>query len=146
MKINFVNETECDVKKYEKLIKKIFKFEKTKLFFNLVFVDENRIKDLNRIYRQIDRVTDVITFALFDDPSNMVSGAENELGDVFICLKRAFEQASEYGHSIEREIGFLAVHGYLHLKGYDHQNPDDEKIMFEMQEDILNRAGLYRYI
>ena len=71
-------------------------------------------------------------------------GAEFELGDVFICIDRALEQAEEYNHSVEREMGFLAVHGYLHLIGYDHMNPEDEKVMFTKQEEILAKANLKR--
>lgn len=144
MRINFINETNEDIKEYKKLIRGIFKFEKRKVFFNLIFVDKIRIQEINKHYRGIDRITDVITFALNDDPSLMAYGNAEELGDVFICLERAYEQASEYGHSKEREIGFLAVHGYLHLNGYDHMNAEEEKIMFEKQDEILNKAKLYR--
>ena len=70
--------------------------------------------------------------------------AIDELGDVFICIERAIEQANDYNHSVEREMGFLAVHGYLHLMGYDHMNPEDEKIMFGKQDEILNKAKLSR--
>ncbi len=144
MRINFINETNEDIKEYKKLIRGIFKFEKRKVFFNLIFVDKIRIQEINKHYRGIDCITDVITFALNDDPSLMAYGNAEELGDVFICLERAYEQASEYGHSKEREIGFLAVHGYLHLNGYDHMNAEEEKIMFEKQDEILNKAKLYR--
>jgi len=144
MKINFINHTKLDVNEYKKLIRKIFKTIKNDFFFNIIFVDKNEIQDINKNYRGIDRVTDVITFALFDDPSQMIPGAEDELGDVFICLDRAFEQAEEYGHSIDREVGFLSVHGYLHLRGYDHQSEEEEKEMFALQEEILNNAHLYR--
>jgi probable rRNA maturation factor len=144
MRINFINETKEDVKEYKKLIRDIFKFEKRKIFFNLIFVDKEKIQEINRDYRGIDRVTDVITFALNDDPSLLVFGNQDELGDVFLCLEKAYEQALDYGHSKEREIGFLAVHGYLHLKGYDHMNPEDEKVMFNKQDEILNNAKLFR--
>ena len=144
MKINFVNETKIDIREYKKLIKEIFKFDKTKRFFNLIFVDKETIQNINRDYRGIDRGTDGITFALNDNPSLAIFGDDEELGDVFICLDRAFEQAIEYGHSVEREVGFLAVHGYLHLNGYDHMNEEDEKEMFAKQDEILNQAKLYR--
>ena len=68
----------------------------------------------------------------------------DELGDIFICIDRAIEQASDYGHSVEREVGFLAVHGYLHLCGYDHMTEADEKVMFTRQDEILEQAGLER--
>lgn len=144
MKINFVNERDDDVSKYKKIIKKVFKRVKSKMFFNVIFVDNDMIQQINRDYRGIDRVTDVITFALMENPNEIMKGAEYELGDVFICVERALEQAKDYGHSIEREIGFLSVHGYLHLIGYDHMNEEDEKVMFKLQEEILAKAKLER--
>jgi probable rRNA maturation factor len=79
-----------------------------------------------------------------ENPNEILKGAEYELGDVFICVERALEQAKDYGHSIEREIGFLSVHGYLHLIGYDHMTKEDEKVMFTLQEEILAKAKLER--
>ena len=144
MKINFVNETNLDVKEYKKLIRSVFKHEKSDKFFNIIFVTKEKIQQINKDYRGIDRVTDVITFALMENLDEIFMEAELELGDVFICIDRAIEQAVEYGHSIERAIGFLAVHGYLHLTGYDHMNEEDEKIMFAKQEEILAKAKLKR--
>ena len=141
MKINFFNETELKVKEYEKLIKKVFKRIKEKKEFNIIFVDNDEIQRINREFRKIDKVTDVISFALCDDKDLIQT---HELGDIFICLNRAFEQAEDYGHSITREVAFLAVHGYLHLCGYDHMNEDDEKIMFAKQDEILHAAGIER--
>ena len=141
MKINFYNETEESVFKYEKLINSIFKPMGSKKFFNVIFVTKEEIHRINKEYRNIDRPTDVISFALIDD---LEEERTNELGDIFICLDKAKEQAKEYGHSVNREVAFLSVHGYLHLCGYDHQNKDDEKIMFEKQDDILNKAGIKR--
>ncbi len=141
MKINFFNQTREKTKEYETLLKPIFKpFDKKKIF-SIIFVEKEEIQRINREYRKIDKVTDVISFALCDDPENECS---EELGDIFICLERAKEQALEYGHSLEREIAFLAVHGYLHLLGYDHRNEEEEKIMFEKQEEILQKAGIGR--
>lgn len=144
MKINFVNETELDVKEYKKLIRSVFKHVKDDRYFNIIFVDKDTIQQINNDYRGIDRVTDVITFALMENMDEVFMEAIDELGDVFICIDRAIEQANDYGHSIEREMGFLAVHGYLHLIGYDHMTEDDEKIMFSKQDEILNKAKLYR--
>ena len=145
MYINFVNETAEDVSKYEKLIRGIFKqFKKKKEIFSIVFVDKEEIQRINREYRNIDRVTDVISFALNDnDEGNEFD--DGEIGDMFICLDRAREQAADYGHSVDREVGFLAVHGYLHLSGYDHMTPEDEKVMFRKQDEILEKAGLTRH-
>lgn len=143
MEINFVNEISNDTSKYEDLIRKIFNCVDDTREFNIIFVDNERIRQINREYRSIDRPTDVISFALNDnDESNYF--AENELGDIFISIERAIEQAADYGHSIEREVGFLAVHGYLHLCGYDHMTEEDEKIMFARQDEILNKVGLER--
>ena len=143
MKINFFNKTLDEVTEYKKLIRKVLKREDTEGYFNIIFVEKDEIQQINKEYRGIDKVTDVITFALKNDLVVNL-GDELELGDVFICLDRAKEQAADYGHSIEREVGFLAVHGYLHLLGYDHMNEIDEKKMFEKQDEILNKAKLVR--
>ena len=141
MKVNFFNETELNVKEYQKLINSIFKPMGSKKEFNIIFVTEDEIRRLNREFRKIDKVTDVISFANCDDIE--LQGL-NELGDIFICLNRAFDQAKDYGHSITREVAFLAVHGYLHLCGYDHMTKEDEEVMFKKQDDILNKAGITR--
>ena len=141
MKVNFFNESKENVKEYQKLINRIFKAIGTNKEFNIIFVDSDEIRRINNEYRKIDKVTDVISFALCDD-ANLIQ--TNELGDIFICVERAKEQALEYGHSEMREFAFLAVHGYLHLCGFDHQTEEEEKEMFKRQEEILNSAGVYR--
>ena len=142
MKINFFNESSLDTKPYEKIIKGVLKKIKNKKEFNIIFVDDEEIQRINRQYRNIDRVTDVISFALCDDPDNQM---EDELGDIFIDLDQAFRQAEDYGHSITREVAFLAVHGYLHLCGYDHMTEEDERIMFSLQELILDGKNIKRW-
>ena len=143
MRIHFVSHISGDTKEYVNLIRSVFKHVRDSREFNIIFVSNDEIQQINRDYRGLDKVTDVISFALMDnDLSNY--NAEDELGDVFICVDRAKEQAVEYGHSLEREIGFLAVHGYLHLCGYDHMSEEDEKVMFAKQDEILNKAGLKR--
>ena len=108
--------------------------------FNVILVDNNYIHELNKNYRKIDRETDVITFALEDNEE--VNEEEHRLlGDIYISVDKAKSQALEYGHSFKREICFLAVHGFLHLLGYDHMNKHDEEIMFSKQELILNEAN-----
>lgn len=107
----------------------------------MIFVTDEEIKRLNQTYRKIDRVTDVLSFALCDDLENEM---KNSLGDIFIAVDQARRQASEYGHSLKREMAFLAVHGYLHLLGYDHQTKEEEEQMFAKQEAILLQAGLKR--
>ncbi len=141
MRIHFFNEYDKDVKEYKTLIRKVLKGYSPNKEFNIIFVNDEYIQTINRDYRNIDRVTDVISFALCDDPNNEF---ENELGDIFIDIDQAIRQASEYGHSIEREVAFLAVHGYLHLCGYDHMTKEDEEIMFKKQDEILNKAKITR--
>lgn len=115
---------------------------------SLSFVDKNEIQEINRDYRGKDVPTDVISFALNDETDEVeILGLEediNTLGDVIICVEIAKEQAQEYNHSFDREIGFLAVHGFLHLLGYDHMEEEEEKIMFSKQEEILEQFGLRR--
>lgn len=111
--------------------------------FSIVFIDEKEIKRINKEYRNIDKVTDVISFA-FEDNAAMVYNDFRVLGDIYICIPRMLEQAKEYGHSNKRELAFLTVHGLLHLLGYDHQQEDEEKEMFELQELILNGENITR--
>lgn len=110
--------------------------------FSVIFVDEAKIQEINREYRGVDRVTDVISFA-FEDSID-VSYDFRFLGDIYICIPRMKEQALEYGHSEKRELSFLVVHGLLHLLGYDHQTEEEEKEMFSKQEVILNAANIKR--
>lgn len=142
MKVNFFNESNLNVREYEKVIKNVFKTINSKKEFNLIFVNKDEIQRINKEYRKIDKVTDVISFALCDDEE--YDKTSRELGDIFICVERALEQAADYGHSKEREFAFLAVHGYLHLCGFDHQTEEEEKVMFGKQEDILSNAGITR--
>jgi len=126
---------------------------------SLSFVDDETIRELNRTYRGLDKPTDVLSFALSemgeDEPDILYEVEEDEsaqgedlptdaLGDIVISVPRAIAQAEEYGHSVEREIGFLFVHGFLHLLGYDHGTEEDEKVMFSKQETVLQQAGLTR--
>lgn len=135
MEIQFFNQTTEDTQNAEMLIQKIFSTVEEVHEMNIVFMTKDQIQEMNKTYRNIDKVTDVISFPDQED---------NYIGDIFICLDRAKEQAIDYGHSNEREIGFLAVHGYLHLLGYDHHSESEEKIMFAKQEEILKKASLER--
>lgn len=112
---------------------------------SVTFVDKAEIQQINKMYRDKDKVTDVISFALEEDEPE-ITGIEmpRVLGDIIICTDVAQEQADSYGHSFERELGFLALHGFLHLLGYDHMNEQDEKQMFGRQDQILNAYGLTR--
>ena len=147
-KIEIFNQTDEEIKELkivEKLL--IFASEKEKLentSFNLIIVDNNYIHELNKNYRNIDRETDVITFALEDDDTLVLPENIRVLGDIYISIDKARSQAEEYGHSFLREICFLAVHGFYHLLGYDHMTPEDEKIMFKKQEEVLEEYGITR--
>ena len=112
---------------------------------SVTFVDKEEIQNINKVYRDKDKVTDVISFALEEDEPE-IEGLDipRVLGDIIICADVAKEQAAEYGHSFERELGFLSLHGFLHLLGYDHMNEADEKEMFGRQKSILNAYGLTR--
>lgn len=119
---------------------------------SVTFMDNAAIQVINRDYRDKDQPTDVISFALeeeteeelpiiFDDE---MPAMPRNLGDIMISVERAKEQASEYGHSYDRELGFLALHGFLHINGYNHMTPEDEKEMFGLQKEILDAYGLKR--
>lgn len=128
------------------------------------FVTDEAIQALNRDYRNLDKPTDVLSFSMLElgeGETEIVYGSETSgdngddsdapeeewqppLGDIVISVPRALEQAEQYGHSVEREIGFLFVHGFLHLIGYDHQDEASERIMFGKQEAALIQAGLGR--
>lgn len=101
-----------------------------------------RIRTLNRDFRHVDSVTDVLTFPAWEGEISL--SADGYLGDIMICYARAREQAGEYGHSLERELSFLTVHGVLHLLGYDHMTEADEHIMRSKQTEILNGLGVTR--
>ena len=112
---------------------------------SVTFVDKDEIQEINKNYRDKDKVTDVISFALEEDEPDIIGlDIPRVLGDIIICTDVAKEQAESYGHSFERELGFLALHGFLHLLGYDHMNEEDEKEMFGRQKEILNAYGLTR--
>ena len=147
MKIGLFNETTEDVDEYFKIVKKVLKkglklLEINQCEFNIIVVDNKYIHELNKKYRGVDRETDVISFALEDDKT---FNLENRvLGDIYISIDKVYSQALEYQHSRVREFCFLAVHGMLHLLGYDHMNKKDEEIMFALQEEILNQSNIQR--
>lgn len=126
---------------------------RTDVEISVMLTDNEGIRSLNAMHRNIDRATDVLSFPMFeyDENGEIVEeyaefGDQGELclGDIVISLERAAEQAEEYGHSFEREVGFLTVHSMLHLLGYDHMTPEDEKEMFGYQREILEEMGLTR--
>jgi probable rRNA maturation factor len=115
---------------------------------SITFVTNESIKEINREYRQKDYPTDVISFAMEEIGEGEIEVVGGDipriLGDIIISIPKAKEQAEEYGHSFMRELSFLAVHGFLHLLGYDHETEEDEKEMFSLQREILDEYGLKR--
>ena len=147
IEILFYNETNQDVEVYESVIKETIeeaaRFEGLagRLKCHYIFVDQAKMRALNAKYRGKDDTTDVLTFKAEDDPLLKTC---THLGDVFISLDKMIEQAYEYGHGEVREISFLAVHGFLHLLGYDHVDQAGEKVMFALQEAILDAKDIRR--
>ena len=111
--------------------------------FTIIFVTKEEIHELNKQYRGVDRVTDVISFAL-EDAHDVSLSDIRVLGDIYICIDRMKEQAIEYNHSETRELSFLTVHGLLHLLGYDHQTKEEEVVMFNLQRKILCDLNINR--
>lgn len=153
--IQFYNQTSESVETYEAMITTVVNetikqenLTSEMLECSFIFVDNEQIREINANYRQKDAITDVITFAIEDEMPGEIKiqgiPMPRMLGDVFISLPRTREQAERYGHSFERELSFLAVHGCLHLLGYDHIEPEEEKVMFGKQEDVLNALGIRR--
>lgn len=159
MQVELIDETEVVEQAFQDLVEDIVKFAADYMKYpanrecSITFISNERIREINREFRNKDAVTDVISFALNDDDADLFSMMEIEgedtdfvttIGDIVISVDRAKEQAADYGHSIERELGFLALHGFLHLNGYDHQTPEEEAEMMGLQEEILTAYGLQR--
>ena len=126
------------------VIKKTLEHENAiEAYLSVIFVDNEEIKDINKKYRNIDNPTDVISFALEDNKEEIVG--ERILGDIFISIPKMKEQAVLYNHSEKRELSFLCCHGLLHLLGFDHvNNKEEEKEMFDLQDEILSSLGIER--
>lgn len=142
-KFKIYNLTEYDIKNeiksIKRYVKKCLKEENVKnARFSIILTTNEYIKELNTKYRNIEKETDVISFALEDEKKEKFFLKERVLGDIYISVDKAKSQSKEYGHSLNRELSFLAVHGLLHLLGYDHMEKEDEKIMFKKQELILD--------
>lgn len=144
MEITLINRTNQDVSVYASLFQKIAKSAEKILELpedyelSVTFVRSQTIHKINRDYRNVDRPTDVISFAIRDDEDDFISEEEKDLGDIFININYCKKQAKEYGHSYDREMGFLFTHGMLHCLGYDHMCEKDEKVMFALQDQILD--------
>ena len=145
-KVELFNQTEKEISELDTVLKVLDSALKKEnldnVSFNLIIVDNEYIHKLNRDYRNIDRETDVITFALEDEDSIILPNDERVLGDIYISIDKAESQALEYGHSLLRELSFLAVHGFYHLLGYDHMTEEEEKVMFARQEAVLNAENI----
>ncbi|KGA98435.1 rRNA maturation factor [Alkalihalobacillus alcalophilus ATCC 27647 = CGMCC 1.3604] len=154
MTIDIVDETNTINQKQQELVEQLLESAAKseglvgEIELSLTFVTDEEIQEINREYRDKDQPTDVISFALNEQGENeqeiIAEGLPNVLGDIIISVPRIGAQAEEYGHSFERELGFLVVHGFLHLLGFDHMTDADEKEMFAKQENILNEYGLTR--
>lgn len=141
---------------YENLINKVvnecFKTEgldKLKLYISITLTVPEVIKEANKKYRNIDKATDVLSFPMFEreELETLIKNnydVEDVLGDLIISIPRVKEQAIEYGHSFERELAYMVVHGFYHLMGYDHMEEDDKKEMRQKEDEVLNKLGITR--
>ena len=146
--VEIFNQTDQEIEELETVEKvlesAIVKENLGDVSFNLIIVDNDYIHEFNRDYRKIDRETDVITFALEDEDSLVLPEDVRILGDIYISIDKARSQAEEYGHSLLRELSFLAVHGFYRVLGCDHMTKEDEKVMFGKQEEVLEANGIKR--
>lgn len=137
---------------YEKIVNKVYEacFKKEdlyegELYISIILSDETYIQKINYQYRKIDKVTDVLSFPMFEKVEIPLFRDKKEvLGDVIICIPKVEEQAKEYGHSKIREFAYMLVHGFYHLMGYDHMTEEEKREMREKEEAILNQIGLER--
>ena len=146
--LEIFNQTEEEVRELE-TVKDVLNYAIKKerlenVIFNVILVDNNYIHELNKNYRNIDRETDVITFALEDEKDMVAPDGERVLGDIYISIDKARSQAEEYGHSLLRELSFLAIHGFYHLLGYDHMTEEEEKVVLAKQEEVLHECKIER--
>ena len=148
--MNYINNSDVKLVGFQKKFKQIALLALKKNKFNGIFdfsvtiVDDKVIHEYNKQYRNIDRPTDVLSFAFNDFDDGIVDEEINSLGDIIISIETCKRQAKEYGHSLTRELCFLFTHGFLHLLGYDHMNEKDENKMFSLQDEILNELNILR--
>ena len=142
---------------YENLVKKVLEecykeenMEDSKLIITVTLTTPDNIQEINKQYRNIDRETDVLSFPMFEKEEielkikNRKFDNEDVLGDIVISIERVEEQAKEYGHSFERELSYMLVHGFYHLMGYDHIEEEDKKIMRPKEEKVLSKLNITR--
>ena len=140
---NLTNENIKEIDELNDYIEYLFNYMNIKdSVMSIIIVDNDYIHKINKEYRNIDRETDVISFALEEGES--IDEPVKTLGDIYISIDRVYSQAEEYGHSVKRELFFLVTHGFLHLLGYYHLTKDDEEKMFSLQEEILDSYGVKR--
>lgn len=139
---NLTDEKLKEIEELDEYTKYLIKYMNIDASFSIIIVDNEKIHEINKEYRGIDRPTDVISFALEENEDYEVK--ERLLGDIFISIDKVYDQAKEYNHSVKRELFFLVTHGFLHLLGYDHMKKEDEEIMFSLQEKILNEYGILK--
>lgn len=154
LEIDFIDETTKVAAADQELVEKLLMFAAQKqnlsgnIELSVTFVDNDRIQEINKEYRNKDQATDVISFAMEELGEGEIElvgmDMPRVLGDIIISVDRTKEQAEEYGHTYSRELGFLAVHGFLHLLGYDHLTKEEEEVMFTLQKEILDEFGLQR--
>ena len=142
--------------KYLELIEKVIgqafileKIDNINLYINVILTNPENIRKINNQYRNIDKETDVLSFPMFEKEEienikNNGNNIEEPLGDIIISIKKVEEQAIEYGHSFERELAYMLIHGFYHLMGYDHMNDEDKKQMREKEEGVLNKLNISR--
>lgn len=146
-----------DDEKYLKIINqvletcyKVEKIDTTKIYINIILTNPEKIKQINKEYRNIDKETDVLSFPMFEKMEldellkNQDSIEKYILGDIIISIQRVKEQAEEYNHSFERELAYMTVHGFYHLMGYDHMEEEEKKIMRSKEENILEQLEINR--
>lgn len=149
--INFldIEENQEYVKILNKVLKKCFKEEKLEdknLYVNVVLTNPTNIKRINKEFRNIDKETDVLSFPMFEkgELEKRINKNEDVLGDIVISVERVKDQAKEYGHSFERELAYMAVHGFYHLMGYDHMEEEEKKEMRKKEENILSKLHILK--
>ena len=158
VQIEFVETDEKD--EYKKLIERVVRtcfeeenLQNTNLYLNVILTNPKNIRETNKAYRSIDKETDVLSFPMFqkEEIEALINKSQNEsievedvLGDIMISIPRVIEQAEEYGHSVERELAYMVVHGFYHVMGYDHIKEEDKVIMRPKEEYILQKLNITR--
>lgn len=152
--VNFldINENKDYLDLVEKVIGQAFKIEgidKINLYINVILTNPENIRKANKEYRNIDKETDVLSFPMFEkmEIEQMIkekNKIQDILGDIIISIPKVEEQANEYGHSFERELSYMLIHGFYHLMGYDHMEAEEKKKMREKEENILNKLNIVR--